>query len=85
VDGSPRKDMAKTTLLHPSSTTREFHILQNAYKIMQNTRWMRNRGERQEIPNYGVNEQHNVGNTRTTERGGGGESVVYKLKQFYAF
>jgi hypothetical protein len=24
-----------------------------------------------------------VGNTRTTERGG--ESVVYKLKQFYAF
>jgi hypothetical protein len=26
-----------------------------------------------------------VGNTRASERGGGGESVVYKLKQFYAF
>jgi hypothetical protein len=26
-----------------------------------------------------------VGNTKTTERGGGGESVVYMLKQFYTF
>jgi hypothetical protein len=26
-----------------------------------------------------------VGNTKTTERGGGGESVVYELKQFYTF
>jgi hypothetical protein len=29
------------------------------------------------------NNRISVGNTRTTERGG--ESVVYKLKQFYAF
>jgi hypothetical protein len=26
-----------------------------------------------------------VGNTKTTERGGGGKLVVYELKQFYTF
>jgi hypothetical protein len=32
-----------------------------------------------------IDGKNNVGNTKTTERGGGGESVVYELKQFYTF
>ena len=36
------------------------------------------------VPSKYLIEDQVVGNTKTTERGGG-ESVVYMLKQFYAF